>query len=249
MSFYTWAFVLTLPFSKERAGRILSSLEGPEPSSDIARTSQMYTHLTLSAMEMLFLAGGEAALSGFKLRMPRLGRYAATAEAAPGRSVGAAHVDDPMSGMNYGEAQAIFKSVRRHTERLVFGKVESNDSTVRDLTTKVQKLAAEGDRRAAGGAMHDLNTEFLKPLESPNLRIERRLLTPGGQSKYRHPDYMLIDPSYPGGRPYGIWDLKINKVNELSYTLSPQFRDIRGATGLGLKSPVPLGYRLPRAAF
>jgi RHS repeat-associated protein len=178
-----------------------------------------------------------------------LGKLQLTDPTLRGRSVGAAQAGDVVSGMNYGEAQAILKSVRRHTERLVFGRVVSNDPTVRRLTLEVQGFAAAGNRRAAGDAMHTLNAEFLRPLESPNLRVNRRFPTPGGRSEYRRPDYQLVDPSYPGGRPYGNWDLKPLGLNEYSYALTPQFMDIRGASGLGIRDPKPLYYRLPSPVF
>lgn len=77
MGILSWGFLLTLPFSQERAVNILNSVSGPEPNSEVAKGAEMYTTLALSIGEMLLLAGAGAALKKFQLRMPTLGKPSA----------------------------------------------------------------------------------------------------------------------------------------------------------------------------
>jgi hypothetical protein len=68
----SWAFLLTLPFSKEWAGNILNSVSGPEPRSEVAQGSEMYTNLALGLGEALLFGGASAARAKFQTRMPSI---------------------------------------------------------------------------------------------------------------------------------------------------------------------------------
>ena len=231
------ATMVTLPFSEKRAERIANLVIGPEPRSEIAQGSEMYTTLTLGVVETFLFAGAEAASRGFKLNMPVVGSRRG--------SVGSAALNDPAfnsDALSVSDAQATLKSVRQHTERLASGKVVSNDSSVRDLTTRVQSARATGDRTSTGTAMHDLKFAFTRDLEGRGLLTNRRLDTPGQIADYRVPDFQLVDPSYSPPRPMAIWDFKVKNLNEYSHWGSDQFTDIRNATGI---RTVPLYYKMP----
>jgi RHS repeat-associated protein len=180
------------------------------------------------------------------------------AEAPAARSVGAAALDDPAfesDTLSHSDTSATVKSIRRHAERLVSGEVVSNDASVRRQTARVQSAILTGKRSLAGQAMHELHFEFSRGLESPELRVDRRMETPGGRSEYRRPDFQLVDPNYFPATPTAAWDLKLSGLNEYSHYSSAQFTDIREATGIrtiplyyrlpGMRRAIPLGYRLP----
>jgi hypothetical protein len=164
------------------------------------------------------------------------------------QSGGAAALDDPTvfgapPALAPEDVQSWLKAIRRHGERLTFGRVVPNDPLVRARLLELQAALASGDRTHIGSAFHALHFEFSRELESPEILINRRLNTPGMISDYRLPDFWLQDPAYIPARPLKVWDLKPLNLNEYSFYLSDQFGDIRSVTG---ESPIPLYYRLPR---
>jgi len=210
----------------------------PKTNSPVSREIADATSSLLSIPIDIVLGNLTAKLSkGFQLNKPTL--------LSPKGSVGAAALNDPAFNSNaltVSEAQDAIKAARRHTERLINGRVVSNDPAVRVLVAEAQAARATGSRRAAGDATHKVVSAFTVQLEDRGLLTNRNLATPGQIAEYRRPDFQLVDPSYSPPRPIAAWDLKPLSLNEYSKWGTPQFTDIREATGI---RTVPLYYKMP----
>ncbi|CAM2005548.1 hypothetical protein APED_02675 [Acanthopleuribacter pedis] len=137
---------------------------------------------------------------------------------------------------------AILKSIRRHGERLVRGKVTGNSDYVRNQVRMTRHRLHQGNRAAAGTRFHSLNFHFVKQAKAGgflrNLDIEPRIAAPlRSLVNFRKPDYAFGRNS----RYQNFYDIKPFKNSKGHYDNTSQFLDISSTTGL---TPVPLYYRL-----
>jgi hypothetical protein len=142
--------------------------------------------------------------------------------------------------LNLADDVATLKSIRRHSERLVQGKVLSSNSATLLNVRDIQAAIANGNYRGAGTGFHSLNFRFATQAQDAgflrNLNIDGRrglLKTPGGFRPTRRPDYW-----FHGG---GVYDIKPFRSSPHAYDTTPQFRDIQGAVGA---TPIPFYYKL-----